>query len=289
MYDVVIIGKGPAGIQASLYTRRAGLKTLVIGSGGGSLEKAEKIENYYGLGKPISGKELLENGISQAKRIGVEVVSEEIFSVEYENGIFNLHTSMNKYSSKAVIIATGTNRKSPNIKGITEFEGRGVSYCAVCDAFFYKNKNVAVLGNGAYALSEVDELLPVTNSVVILTNGKEEVLPRNDNIKCNTKEITEFRGSDKIEKVVFNDKSELKVDGVFIAEGIATSLDLARKIGINVENNKIIVNENMETSIPGLYAAGDCTGGLLQVSKAVYEGTKAGLSAIGYVRSKVTV
>ena len=286
MYDVIIIGKGPAGIQASLYTKRAGLKTLVIGNGGGSLEKAEKIENYYGLGKPISGKELLENGINQAKGIGVEIISEEVVGIEYIDGNFRLYTTTNNYDSKAVIIATGTNRKKPTIKGIKEFEGKGISYCAVCDAFFYKQKNVAVLGSGAYALSEVEELLPVTSSVVILTNGKEEVLSRNENIKCDTREIEEFAGNNKIEKVVFKDKSELDIDGIFIAEGVATSLDLAKKIGINIENNKVIVNENMETSIPGLYAAGDCTGELLQISKAVYDGTKAGLSVISYVRGK---
>ena len=158
MYDVIIVGAGPAGISTSLYTKRANLNTLVIYKSIGNLEKVEKIENYYGFKEPISGKELYKIGVEQAKRIGVNFVYDEVVEIQKEQ-YFTVETINGKYEAKAVVLATGSSRKAPNIKGIKEFEGKGVSYCATCDAFFYRKKNVAVLGNGQYALHEAEELL----------------------------------------------------------------------------------------------------------------------------------
>ncbi len=172
----------------------------------------------------------------------------------------------------------------PNIKGIKEFEGKGISYCAICDGFFYKNKNVAVLGNGNYAISETNDLINIANEITILTNGKEAPEVRNENIKINSKKIREVRGENKLEEIEFEDNTNLKIDGIFVAEGTAGSTEFAKKLGIITKQDKIDVNENMETNIPGIFACGDCTGGLYQVSKAVYEGTKAGLQAIEYVK-----
>ena len=152
--------------------------------------------------------------------------------------------------------------------------------------FFYRQKNVAVLGNGEYAVSEATELLPIAKTVTILTNGKDPIEMRSGNVKCNVKEIEEFRGGETIQEVRFKDNSIMEVDGVFIAEGIASSVDLARKIGVQVKEDTIVVDGEMQTTLPGLYAAGDCTGGLLQISKAVYEGAQAGLSAIKYIRTQ---
>ena len=128
--------------------------------------------------------------------------------------------------------------------------------------------------------------MPVAKSVTILTNGRKPMEIRSENIKFNAKEINEFRGESKINEVEFKDNTKLSVDGIFIAEGFATSIDLARKIGAQTNGNQIKVDENMQTTVPGLFAAGDCTGGLLQISKAVYEGTKAGLSVINYIRKQ---
>lgn len=184
------------------------------------------------------------------------------------------------YQAKSVILATGTNRVTPNIKGIREFEGKGVSYCAICDAFFYKGKDVAVLGNGNYALHEMEQLKPVVKSVTIITNGEQITENRSIDVKVNDKKIREFRGENKIEEIQFEDETKQPINGVFVAVGTASSNDLARKIGARIENNNIVVNENMETTVPGLFACGDCTGGLLQISKAVYEGEKAGLEVL---------
>lgn len=279
MYDVIIIGSGPAGISAGIYLKRAKKNVLIISNGKSALEKAEKIENYYGI-KSISGKELYEIGINQAESLNIPIEKDEVINVSY-NENFIVTTANSEYETRYVILATGANRQVPPIKGVKEFEGKGVSYCAICDAFFYKNKDVVVIGNGNYALHEASNLKPVVNSVTILTNGKKMVENRStDEFKIEETPIREFRGSNVIEEVEFDNNETKKIDGVFIAIGTASSTDLARKIGAVIKNNNIFVDENMQTSVKGLYACGDCTGGLLQINKAVYEGAKAAMHII---------
>lgn len=286
MYDVIIIGAGPAGISASLYTQRANLNTLVIYNDKSGLEKAKKIENYYGFENGIDGKSLYITGINQAKNLGVEIKKEEVLKIEIVEKGFEVTTTNNTYTSKTIIISTGNRKNTPKIKGIKEFEGKGISYCAICDGFFYKGKDVAVLGNGNYAISETNDLINLAKQITILTNGKEEPNIRAENVKVIPKEIREVRGADKVEEVEFSDNSKLKIDGIFIAEGTAGTKEFAKKLGILTNGDKIIVNEKMETNIPGIYACGDCTGGLLQISKAVYEGATAGLEVIKYLKNK---
>lgn len=282
MYDTIIVGKGPAGISAAIYLKRAGYNPLVIGKDGGNIIKNTKIQNYYGI-EEITGEELFLRGINQAKKLGIEVITDEVIEIEY-NTNFLVKTVNNKYESKTVILATGNKKKNANIEGIKDFEGKGISYCAVCDGFFYKNKNVAVVGNGEYALNEANYLISLAKKVTLLTNGKK-VDTRNANIEIDSREIKEFRGNEKIEKIEFKDDNILNIDGVFIAIGTATASDLAKKLGVLIKNEEIIVDENMKTNVDGLYAAGDCTGGLWQINKAVYEGAKAGLSIIDFLKS----
>ncbi len=284
MANVIIIGNGPAGISAALYTTRAGINTKVIGKDHGALGKASEIENYYGFSEPISGKDLISEGIEGARRLGAEIISDEVLGITYGNKL-TVITNSGEYEADSVVLATGTSRTTPKIKGLKEYEGHGVSYCAVCDAFFYRGKDVAVLGNGNYALHEALELLPTSNSVTILTNGKEPDFQVPETIKVNTNIIDSISGNDVVEEIHFQNGESLSLSGLFIAIGVAGSTDLAKKIGAETQNNKIIVNENMATNIPGLYAAGDCTGGLLQISKAVYEGAKAGTEIIKYLRN----
>lgn len=284
IYDVIIIGAGPAGISAGLYTRRANLKTLIIYNKESSLEKAEKIENYYGFENGIKGKNLYESGINQAKNIGIDLKQEEVVKIEQIEEGFNIETERDEYNSKTVVFATGNKKKKPQINGIEEFEGKGVSYCAICDAFFYRNRTVAVLGSGNYALSETNELINIVNKIRILTNGEKAPEFRADNVEIETKPVKKILGNEKVEEIEFNDGTKIKTDGIFIAQGVAGSLEFARKLGVITKKNAIVVNENMETNVKGLFACGDCTGGILQVSKAVYEGTKAGLQIIKYIR-----
>ena len=289
MFDCIIIGSGPAGITASLYIVRAGYKVLVISKSESALNKAEKIENYYGFKEPISGKELIKNGIEQAKRLGVDILEKEVVSIKFSNDNFyevivNDPNVEEKYMAKNIILATGVSRNKSNIEGIKEFEGRGISYCAICDAAFYRGKNVAVLGNGPYAIQEINELLPIAESVTMLTNGNEVLDNISKNIIVNKKKIKRFVGNKKIEEIQFEDGTTQRIDGVFIAEGVASSVDFAKKIGARVEKNYIIVNDKMETNVPNIYACGDCTGGILQISKAVYQGTVAGLEVINKLK-----
>lgn len=290
MYDSIIIGSGPAGITAGIYMVRANLKVLIISENKSKIKKSEKIENYYGFENPISGEELMQNGIKQAKRLGVEFLEKEVVGIKYsENNCYEIIVANQgideKFITKTVVLATGINKNVPNIKGVADFEGKGISYCAICDAMFYKNKDVAVLGNGYYAIEEIENLANVTKNITMLTNGKNAVENRCE-IEINTKKIKEFDGDSKIRKIIFEDGTSKKIDGVFIAEGTASSVDFAKKIGAKIQNNYIVVNDKMETNVPNIYACGDCTGGILQISKAVYQGTVVGLEIIKKIKKK---
>lgn len=283
MFDVIIIGAGPAGISASLYTKRANKNTLVINSKKSTLEEVKRIENYYGFESGIEGKELYKIGIKQAENLGVSVKEEEVLNVRLKDEIFEVTTDKEIYTSKTVIIAVGNKKNKLKIKGIKELEGKGVSYCAICDGFFYRDKEVAVIGSGNYAISETNDLLNVVKKVTILTNGERAPEFRADNVEINSKPIEKIEGKDRVEKIVFNDRSSINTDGIFVAQGTAGGFELAKKLGLLIKDNHIIVNENMETNINGVYACGDCTGGLMQVSKAVYQGTIAGLEVIKFL------
>lgn len=297
MENIVIIGAGPAGISAALYAARGNMNPLVINNGIGALEKAEKIENYYGLEQPLSGKELYERGISQAEALGVRILDAEVLGI---SGLdtFTVKTTAGDFDTVSVILATGGKRSAPKIPGLKEFEGRGVSYCAVCDAFFYRGKEVAVVGNGEFALHEAEELRNVTQDVTIYTDGKEPEFSREHPIAVNTMKIQAIEGDDKVSGLLMQsdiaaqdaeapENSFYPADGVFVALGTAGSTEIARQMGAEItDKGNIKTDEEMATTIPGLFAAGDCTGGLLQVSKAVYEGSMAAISAGKYVRHK---
>lgn len=292
MYDVIIIGKGPAGISASLYTQRANLKTLIIGREGSSLEKSEKIENYYGLEDSISGKKLLSIGENQAIRLGVNVLNEEVAAIAkfYKEDYFKVSTIAEEYYSRAVLIATGQPQKKINIAGLKSFEGKGVSYCTTCDGFFYKNLSVGVLGHSAYAIHEAMELETYTKDITIFTNGAEfdltgDLVDKAGKYKVNTRPILELSGDDFLQQIHFKDGSSQNLDGLFVAYGSASSVDFAKKLGIIVENNAIVVDNTQSTNVEGVFAAGDCIGGFKQIATAVGHGAVAGKSIIEYIKA----
>ena len=170
MSNIVIVGSGPAGVSAALYAVRAGVQTTVLTKGSGALARAEKIENYYGFAQPVSGPELERRSIENARRLGVQFVQTEAVGLTWTDRL-TVETLAGAYPADAVILATGASRAVPRIPGLTGLEGHGVSWCAACDAFFYRGKDVAVLGSGEYALHEVQALLPVVKSVTLLTDG----------------------------------------------------------------------------------------------------------------------
>ncbi len=284
MPKAIIIGAGPAGISAALYIKRAGMDVTVISSKGGALLKAEHIENYYGFPEGISGAQLYENGIMSAKRLNADFVEGEAVSLSYD-GKFLVRAAGREYPADAVLLATGASRLAPPVSGISEFEGRGVSYCAVCDGFFFRSKAVGVLGSGEYALNEVKELLPLAASVTVFTNGEQPAVKFPAEVGVVTEKIKCLGGDDILRFAELENGEKVGINGMFIAYKTAGSTALARKIGAAADSGRIKVDENMQTSVKGLYAAGDCTGGLLQISKAVYEGAKAGTEIIKYLKN----
>ncbi|NLO99790.1 MAG: NAD(P)/FAD-dependent oxidoreductase [Clostridiaceae bacterium] len=288
MYDAIIIGKGPAGISCAIYTTRANLKTLVIGKSDSMLLKADKIENYYGFVEPVSGKELLETGVEQALRLGAEIVEDEVVSIEKTDN-FKVTGVNGEYEAKTVLIATGAPVVRVPVKNLDRFEGSGVSYCTTCDGFFYRNKKVGVLGYTDYAIHEAIDLSVFTKDITLYTNNtplnvSENLKESLDKFKINTSKIKELQGQDRIEEIVFDDGSKESIEGLFIAYGSASSSSFALKMGIATEGKSIIVNDKMETNIPGLFAAGDCTGVFKQVAVAVGQGALASRQMNDYIR-----
>ncbi|MBQ2865041.1 MAG: NAD(P)/FAD-dependent oxidoreductase [Clostridia bacterium] len=283
MYDILIIGTGPAGLSAAIYGARANLRVLAVGKDGGALQKAEKIDNYFGVTDSPGGTELWQRGVEQAQALGAEVKTAEITGVEYTGG-YTVHTTAGSFEGKTLVFAMGNARKKPDIRDIEKYEGRGVSYCAVCDAFFFRGKNVAVLGNGNYALHEAEFLKNVAASVTVLTNGKPS--EGIEDFEVIGDRISHLSGEDSLGAVHFESGSSLELDGLFVAEGFAGASELANKLGVMSSGGFITVDDNGVTNLPGCFAAGDCIGGTLQVASAVSEGAKAALSAIKYVRTK---
>lgn len=303
-YDVIIVGKGPGGISASLYLVRAKYSVLVVGRDYGALEKAEKIENYYGFPGGISGIELAERGIEQAQALGVEVECGEVCGItasygspnEFTLEFINAKNEKRQIRALSVLLATGKIRRGLKIPGFKEGEGKGLSYCAVCDAFFYKGKSVGVIGNGAYALSEIEALLPLASEVTLFTNGEPLALPRGhfpENIKIEEGLLEEILISEeRVSGVAVNcsgSRKEFKLDGIFVALGTAGGGDFAATLGLPLEEKNgsysVKVNQDYSTGIPGLFAAGDLTGGFLQVANSVAQGAFSAQTINKYLKS----
>ena len=283
--QVIIIGGGPAGVSAALYLARAGVRTTIIENGPGALARAHKIDNYYGIA--ASGARLYAAGLEQAEALGVSIRQDEVLSVEYTDSFtLILKTTAEQLSAPALILATGTKNITLNLPGLVQLEGKGISYCAVCDGFFFRKKQVAVLGSGAYALHEADYLRHLAQSVTILTNGLSGEAAQSAGFDVKEAKLVQLNGDSRLTSISFDDGSTLEVDGLFIAMGTADSTDIARKLGAQTNGRFIKIDADGKTNIPGLFAAGDCTGGLLQVSKAVHEGAQAGLAALNFIRNK---
>lgn len=285
MGKIVIVGSGPAGCSAALYAARAGMETTLISKGIGALQKAEQIQNYYGFEEGITGAELYRRGVAGAQAVGTQFVTAEVVGLDYAATLV-VQTTAGDYPADAVILATGTGRIAPKIAGLAEHEGRGVSYCATCDAFFYRGKTAAVLGTGEYALHEVQALLPLAGKVILCTNGEPLTAEFPAGVTVCTEKLEAIEGEETVTALRLVGGGLLPADGLFVALGVAGSAALARKLGAPVENGRIVVDEKMQTGIPGLFAAGDCTGGMLQVCKAVYEGALAATEAIKQIRGK---
>jgi len=287
-YDVIIIGHGPAGCSAALYLSRAGLQVAVIGRDQGALAKAETIENYYGLLYPMRGKDLVKAGRKQCKALGAHLLEDEALSINWqENGSYQVPlASDSTICARVILLATGRAQKKPSIEGLDDFEGRGVSYCAVCDAFLYRGRHVAVLGSGAYAKHEMETLLPLAERVTLLTHGHEPEFELPCGVELIREKLLRIEGKKKLARAQLGNGRHVELDGLFVALGQATAADLAKKLGLQLKDGAIPVDDEQQTTLPGLFAAGDCTGAFPQVAFAVAQGAKAALAIIEYLRKE---
>ena len=286
LYDCIVIGAGPSGAQAAIYLLRANKKVLVIYKTGlGALSKAQKIENYYGI-DIITGRELDQIGKQKIKTLGADMLDAEVVGVQedYKNNEFFVATEFGgHYRAKTIIIAAG-NETKPNDK-YKILATSGVSYCALCDGFFYKNKKVALVGSGKFMANEYKHLLNVTSDITIFSNGVS--LDENDikNAKIVLESIKTIENNAKMTiKITLSNKKTMEFDGVFIAEGRVGATAFSKLLGVEMTSNgHIKVDENMQTNVVGIFACGDITGGIAQIAKAVSDGTIAGLGVIKYL------
>lgn len=286
MKDCIIIGKGPAGLSAALYVRRAGYDPIVIGRDSGALGKSHRIENYFGLEAPISGDELFRRGLSQVTRLGIEVLSDEVVNIRESNG-FRVSTAEGRIiTGKTVLLATGAQRSTPNLANAADFMGAGISQCAVCDGFLMRGRALAVIGSGDHAVAELSHLTKLTNNIRLFTNGATITTNRfPKDLPIITDPIVSFYGNDIGTLAgIRTENGDYPIDGAFLAQGVASASDFAVRLGAIMDGAYIKVDRNYQTNVRGLYAAGDCIGGVLQIAKAVSDGALAALSINDYLR-----
>lgn len=293
--DVIIVGAGPAGFSAGIYALRRGLRVLMIEAKfpGGRIIEAPNVENYPGFPEGIRGEELAGRMLAQYKRFNGGIVSgEEVVGLDLGSQIKVITTRKGRYTSRAVIVAIGVQRRKMSIPGEKEFFGRGVSYCAICDGPIFKGQEVAVVGDEDEAVQDALFLAEIASRVFVIPNKSElsasEVVLRRLEERKN---VTVFRGHRaeavegeklvnglRVKSLVEGTSKTLPVKGVFVAVGTIPASQLIEKAGVEVdERGWIKVNRKQQSNVKGVYAAGDCTGGGMQVSTAVGEGAMAGI------------
>lgn len=303
MYDLTIIGCGPAGYTAAIYAARYKLKTIVIGAiDGGAMAEAHLVENWPGTNS-ITGIELTKNFREHVQYFNVETAKESVKEIVKNDKIFIAKTENGDFfESKAIIIAAGTKKRKLGIPGELELKGKGVSYCVTCDGFFFKNKTAAVIGGNDSAGTAALLLADHAEKVYIIYHREplrcEEItferIKNNNKIKIiyNTS-ITKINGEQKVESAElsreFNGEKKLKIDGVFIEIGATASAELAKNLGVELDNlERIKINQDCSTNIAGVFAAGDVTVGLYdlkQIITAAASGAIAATSANKFIKT----
>jgi thioredoxin reductase (NADPH) len=299
-YDVIVIGGGPAGLTAGLYSTRAGLKTILLEKSilGGQVSKTSLIENYPGFPEGVEGVTLIERMVEQAKKFNVEITIEEAKSMSLNGNAKIIKTKKQDYQAKAVIIATGAKFKELGVPGEIELIGKGVSYCAVCDGPLFRNRVVGVVGGGDSALSEAIYLSKLAQKVYLIHRRDEfrashsiqnkVAAARNIEVILHTV-VKEIKGQVKIESITISDQNtkkdtDLKLDGLFIYVGALPNTDFLKGLLNLNEEGYIITNENLETNVPGIFAAGDVRKKTLrQISTSVGDGALAAIMAEKYL------
>lgn len=288
-FDSIIIGAGPAGLSASIYLARSGLNTLLIGDLHKSPWANATVENYFGVSS-ATGEEISLTGLEQAKSFGLEHIEDEVTSATQKDYQFTIITATQKeFTTKTIIIATGLGRKKSGIKGEDEFKGKGIHECVMCDGFFYKDKKVAILGHSNHAAQEAVLMSSFTNNITIIAPQEPSFTPE---LKEKIKEFEiiqekpkSFQGEGKLTGIEL-ESGVKEFDGVFVALGNTGAGSFVTKLGLqaNKETGAIIVDQVNATSIKGVFAAGNCTGGNMQATKSAGDGCNAAIETIKLIK-----
>jgi len=300
-YELAVIGAGPAGYSAAIYAVRAGVKTIVFdkGIGGGLAAISPNIENYPGF-ESITGMELVEKMKQHASKYTKIHFNEEVKNITKSDDEFIVETINGSYKVKAVLLCTGTEYRKLGVPGEEELQGKGVSYCATCDGFFFKGKRVAVVGGGNTAVVEAIYLKQIGCSEVNLIHRRDQLRAEKayvdeakEKVKIHFNKVVErIKGENKVESLILVDiktgeKTKIMVDGVFISVGEVPQNNLAKTLGVKLNNKGyIVVDREGRTNVKGVYAAGDITDGLRQVVTACAEGAIAALSTTEVIGKK---
>lgn len=305
LYDVIIIGGGPAGLTAAIYACRAGRKTLLIerGAFGGQAASTDLIENYPGFPEGISGPELMLNFYNQAVHFGCNFLNAEVNVLQSTNltgKIKNVETNVGTVQGKTIILATGAQPRELGVKGEKEFRGRGVSYCATCDGFFFRNKKVAVIGGGDAAVKEALFLANIAREVVIIHRrdtfradkvlGNKALAAPNIKVYWDTV-VKEIAGERKISSLILHNVKTLatiseEVEGVFMYVGTQPNTAFLADHNSKNEQGYLLTDENLQLSITGVFAIGDCRRKKTrQVATAVGDGASVLAAVDEYLHS----
>lgn len=302
IYDVAIIGGGPAGASAAIYTSRRNLKTIILEKGliGGLINTAPLLENYPGFG-PAPGIEFGIKLQEHLDKLNVKVEMQEITDIDKTANGFLLRNNDFSLEAKTIILTTGSNYRHLNIPGEEELLGKGVAYCATCDAPLFRDKIVAIVGGGDSAFRSAQVLTDLCKKVYLFDIQEEFIATKllideiksKENIELYTNTtVLEILGKDKVEKIKIknvktNEEREIEVDGIFINIGTVPLSKLAEDLNIELDKNKFIeVDENKMTNIPGIFAAGDVTGVWAQAIYAAGQGALAGVKVFEYLKHK---
>lgn len=297
-YDVIIIGAGPAGISASIYLKRANVNCLLLESDapGGLLNKIHKIENYPGF-TDDTGSILAFRMYSQVESLGIDLKIEKVINIKSTNGSYEVFTKNNVFVSKYIIIATGRTPKKLEVKNSEKYEGKGISYCAVCDGALYRNKDIAIVGGGNTAIDTANYMSNIANKIYIINRssnlradqkGQEEIKKlENVNVLYNTK-LKDIIGDDTgVQGVVLEDGTEINLSGIFVCIGQTNNSAFYQNLNLKTDNRGIVVDKDLKTTANNVYACGDSISkDLYQVVTATSEGAMVASNIIKLVRSK---
>ncbi len=293
--DVVIIGAGPAGIQAAIHAARKKVQTVLIGKVRNSAMHGIELENYFGFSGVRSGTDILNDSLEQAKSFGCRFMDMNVLSLSREGDLFKVRLEDgSEICARALVMATGMTRTKLGVPGERAFaNGKGVSYCATCDCNFYKQKVVALVGGQAEAVADAEFMTRYASKVYLISPAFDtspallDAAEKAGVVRIEAS-VTEIVGDEKVRSVKLSDGSSVDLDGVFIELGGKSSADLAMEIDLFPEmDDTIKIDRSGRTSVEGVFACGDVTGKPLQVAKAVGEGAVAGLSAAEYARKAV--